>query len=334
MSENVNSFILALIIVFLVLTIPLIGIETRRLQEKDVLDLENIMDENEIFFKRLKGIEHDGRGHIYYLDGHFIRILKVNVNTFKLVDAISSKGQGPNELQSPLAFRIKGDKIFVYDLGFGGVKVFNLNGKLVTGIKIPVQSFSFGLFLYHIIDINSKNELYVRHLDATNNTAISVFDMNGKLKRQIITVEADRSKKMRKWFVNVNFEFLTDQEDNLVMLYKQGALLKKYTPDGKIVWSRDLYKDLPENLHRNTRVDVKKKGRSVNITNLSDFFGICFIDDEQIFVSCNKMGMVYDKSGKLLFRIIEPSGKGFGSRIVWIDGKLYSKEKAFKFTKN
>lgn len=318
-----------LVFVILVFSIQCFGSNNLVLVQKDIISLETVFEENEIYFKNLSGLEYDGHGHIYYLDGHFVRILKVDVKTFKLVDTISSKGQGPTELQNPLGFKIKGNRIYVYDLGFGGVKIFDLNGKLVKGIKIPVYSFSFNMFLYHIIDVNSKNELYVRHIDDKSNTVVSVFNMNGDMIRQIIPLEADRFKEMQKWFISVNFEFLIDQQDNLIMLYKQGALLKKFTPKGKLVWERDLYQDLPAAFRRNTAVAVKKTSRSLNITNISDFFGMCFIDGGNTFLSCHKIGMVYDTQGKLAYKISKPDQKSFGKLFTWIDGRLFAADKIF-----
>lgn len=330
MSDMTKACQIMIAMVVMLFSIECLGSNDMILNQKDIISLETVFEENEIYFKNLSGLEYDGHGNIYYLDGHFVRILKVEANTFKLVDTISSRGQGPTELQNPIGFKIKGDLIYVYDLGFGGVKVFDLNGKLVKGFKIPVYSFSFNMFLYHIIDVNSKNELYVRHIDDKRDTVVSVFNMNGNMIRQIIPLGADRAKEMQKWFISVNFEFLIDQQDNMIILYKQGALLKKFTPKGKLIWERNLYQDLPADLRRNTSVAVKKSSRSVNITNLSDFFGMCFIEGGNIFLSCHKIGMVYDTQGKLAYRISRPDQKSFGKLFTWNGGRLYTADKIYK----
>lgn len=301
--------------------------------EQDIIDTEKIFDNNEIFFKTLKGIEYDDSGHLYFLAGHFVRIFKVKADTFKLVKTLSSKGSGPGELQMPFSFRIKNGKIFVFDMGFGGVKIFDLEGKILKEFKIPVQAFTFNQALNRQIDVSSKEEVFVRHIDEGNNTIISVFDTDGKKIRQIVSLGTKRFEDMRKWFKMTNFEFLLDPKDNVIILFKQGGRLEKYSPSGSMMWGKNLYDDFPADLSRKKDSAVKRTKGHLTITNWPDFYGLCNFSNEEIFISGHKCGMIYDLGGKCLMKIRLIKEEWFGTSIAFFNDKLYSKDKIFDFKK-
>jgi hypothetical protein len=66
------------------------------LQEEDVSSFESKLDENEVFLRNVFGFDYDDH-HVYYLENHFCTIYKVRLNSFQLVEMISSRGQRPGE---------------------------------------------------------------------------------------------------------------------------------------------------------------------------------------------------------------------------------------------
>lgn len=316
-----------MVIVAIFLSSLLLAVKDITLDEKDIFDLEKTFDENEIFFKSAGGIETDGHGNLYYLATERAIILKVDLKTFKLVQAISSKGQGPGQLNYPFCMRIKDDKIFVWDMGFGGIKIFDLDGTIIKEFRFhALSSIVFGL--YNEIDFSTKKQIYSRHIDGENGRMISVFDLNGKLLRQLIPMKFDRGKNTKQWFLESYFNFLLDSRDNIIMLLNKKGVLKKYNPDGNLIWTSDLYTDLPKNVRVRKKFKVNKS-KGVSISYTQDFVSLCLLDDDKIFVSGVKIGMVYDKFGKLISLIRKPDKKGFGFPLAWVGGKLYSPYNVF-----
>lgn len=303
------------------------------LDEKCIIDTKNQLEDNEIFFRNLKGIESDQKSHLYFLDGHFMHILKVNASNLKLEKTISSRGQGPSELAAPISFRIKKDRIFVFDLGFNGVKVFDLEGKILKEFKIPVYGFTFNTLISHQIDVSSTDEIFVRHIDEKSDSVISVFNMNGQKQRQLISLGIKKDQDMKQWFEKTNFEIMLDEDDNLIILYLQAALMKKFTPMGKMIWSKNLYTDFPKDLRRGNDTIVKRTSRNLTISNKPDFFSICSLEDGDFFVSAWNSGMIYNKSGNCIQVIRLKNEVWFGARIAYYKGKIFSENKIYDITK-
>lgn len=311
-----------MVVVAIFLSSLLLAVKDITLDEEDIIDLEKTFDKNEVFFKSAGGIETDGLGNLYYLATERAIILKLDLKTFKLVQTISSKGQGPGQLNYPFCMRIKDAKIFVWDMGFGGIKIFDLDGTIIKEFRFyTLSSIVFGL--YNAIDFSTKKQIYARHIDGKNGRMISVFDLNGKLLRQLIPMKIDREKNTKQWFLESYFNFILDSRDNILMLQNKKGVLKKYNSDGNLIWESDLYADLPKNVRVRKKFKVNKS-KGVSISYSQDFVSLCLLNDDKIFVSGVKIGLVYDKFGKLMCLIRKPDRKGFGNPLAWVGEKLYS----------
>lgn len=324
--------IIFLIILAVFCCTSLFAVKEIVLVAKDVVNLEEVFDENEIIFKQIKGLEFDKNGNLYYLAKDRAIIFKINSKTFELVKTISSKGQGPAELLHPLSLRVKGDNIFVWDLGFYGIKIFDLDGKIIKEYKFPSFTFSLSMGLNKMVDVDSKRNIFIRHVDDKNNSLMSVFDFGGKLIRQLIPLDFKRDQDTKQWFFQVNFNFQLDMHDNIIMLQNKKGILSKLDSKGKLIWECDLYSDLPKELKMREKFKVNdSKGFSIGYT--QDFITFCLLDEGKIFVSSVKLGMVYDGAGKLVCLVRKPDGKGFGSPVNWYNGKLYSPYHIYDFKK-
>jgi hypothetical protein len=301
------------------------------LSEKDIIDREELLEKNEIFYRNLKGLDMDEHNHLYYLAGHFVRIFKVDMDSLKLIKTISEKGQGPSELHTPLGFSVRNNRIFVYDMGFPGIKIFDTNGGCEKEIKFhDFKVFSLNIHIEHLIDANDKNEIYLRDIDEKNNTAISVFDLEGKRIKTMIPINADRNKDAKLWILNTNFKFKLDNDGNIIILYLKKGLLKKLDKNGALIWERDLYVDLPQADKTPEKFEVVNEKRRFQFTVRLDFMGFCIAENNDIFVSSHKGGFYYDKSGKPLFILKQPSGKGFGTTLLLHKKKLITPDKVFR----
>ena len=325
--------ILTIIIVLSALLFPNDGVKLKIkiLSEKDIIDREELLEKNEIFYRDLKGLDMDEHNHLYYLASHFVRIFKVDKDSLKLIKTISEKGQGPSELHTPLGFSVKNDRIFVYDMGFSGIKIFDTNGGCVKEIKFHDLNFlSLNIHIAHLIDANDKNEIYLRDIDDNNNTAISVFDLEGKKIKTMVPINADRNKDSKLWVLNTNFEFKLDNDGNIIILYLKKGLLKKLDKNGVLIWERNLYDDLPRADKTPEKFEVINKKRRFQFTVRLDFMGLCTAENNDIFVSSHKGGFYYDKSGKPLFILKQPSGKGFGTILLLHKNELITPDKIYK----
>jgi len=301
------------------------------LHETDITDCEKQLDENEVFFKTLTGFEMDDQGNLYYLECNYATIYKVDMNSGKLLKTISSRGQGPGQLNRPTAMTVKKGKIFVLDIGFGGIKVFDTDGKCLKEFRVGnANVYSISLFLNQIIAANDNNEIFVRELDEKDNTVISVFDSDGKRLKSIIPINAQKEKDLKLWVLNTDFVFKIDKNGDLILLYKKKGELKKYDCNGKLSWERNLYSDLPVQDKNKEKFEVVNKKHLFQVSMRFDFLGFGFTEAGDIFVSTYRGGIYYDKSGNPLFILKQPSGESFGDLFVWNKDDLITPYKIFR----
>lgn len=325
--------VLIIILVSLVLTPLLNAAKEIRLTEKDIYYLEDILEEKEIFFKSLKGLDHDENGHLYYLAGELMSILKVDVNTFKLVKTIACKGQGPGEFLRPVGLRVKNNKVYVLDFFFPGIKIYDLDGKVIKEFKTTLNLLSFTTAVNKVIDVNSNNEIFIRQIDDASNSSIAVYSYEGQKIRQIIPLETTQADDLEKWVLKSTMEFVIDSEDNIIVLYLKEGNLKKFSDSGKLIWKKNLYEVLPKELRKKNKFIVKQnKKQFVSRFNL-DFVDLCLIESDGIFVSGVKTGIVFAKNGDLLCFVRRPKDVGMGNPVTYLNGKLYASEKIFNFEK-
>ena len=90
---------------------------------------------------------------------------------------------------------------------------------------------------------------------------------------------------------------------------------------------------MPEELRVKKKFKITKTSKSVATKYSMDFTGVCEMDNGRLFVSGVKIGLIYDRFGHPKCLVRQPSGKGLGTEIFWLDGKLYSKNKIYDLTK-
>jgi len=318
--------ILMIFIFFILISFLFCDINEIVLDDSKSVDLISQLNENEVFFKFINGLDIDENNNIYFLDRHFATIFKINLLNKKLIKTISSKGQGPGELLCPCSMKIKDNKIYILDMGLGSVKIFGLKGICLKEFKC---NFSC-TFLYEnsIMDVSNTNEIYIKNIDKKTKTAISVYDNNGKKIRNIIKLGNKNEKDYKNWFFNTFFSFKIDRNDNIVLLFLKKGELKKYDKKGNLIWFRNIYDDLKNKEKIENKFKQKKTKKGFQFKFNLIFLGL-FAKDDFILVSHKWGGIIYNKRGKLIKYIRQKSNKGFGANFIWKSKKLYTYEKIY-----
>jgi hypothetical protein len=298
------------------------------LQEKDVFSFESKLDENEVFLRNVFGFDYDDR-HVYYLENHLCTIYKVRLDTFQLVKMISSRGQGPGELSIPLDLCCKNGKLYVADIGIGGIKIFDTEGKFLKQLKIAGLSFGIGATLKYIIDVNDENEIYVRSTSPVNDTLISVYNINGQRLRGIIPAARAPQRKYLSTLSKNLLIFTLNNSGHIIVLFTKEGKLQKYDKQGKLLWSRNILKELPEN-ERNEE-SIKRIGvGGIKVT--YNFLGLAVLEDNRIFASGRFTGMLLSDEGKVIGLFKRPLGKwGFGGLLFWKGSLLIGWDMQYDF---
>lgn len=299
-----------------------------QLSQADITDIEDTLDNNEIFLKSPVGFESDGKGYFYYLDQHFKTVLKVQKKDFKLVKTISRSGQGPFELNIPAAMKVKNGKIYILDTGFPGIKIFDTDGKPIKEfrlLKVP-SIVGINIHLPHVIDVSSTGEIYLRQIDSLEKFSIIVLDINGKKISDMLPLSESIKKDLNALVLETNFTFFLDPSDNIWVIFQKKGILKKFSKQGKLLLERNLYNDLSEN-ERNPKqkLEVQSKPKSFKSHMTLDFMGMAIEDSNRLIVSAYSCGLVYRISdGQLLMKIKKPSDRGFGSLFLIENNQLYT----------
>lgn len=312
-----------------------VTIKVNTLNEKDIIDWTARLEENEVFYRNLNGFElseEGGKYYLYYLEGDYAVIYKVDLESGRLIKTISSPGQGPGELIKPMAMAVKYGKILIYDPGFGGIKIFDTDGKILKEFRIEsIPFYSLGMHQKDIIDLSSGNEIFIRNVDEKSNTCIIVYDLNGTQLRRIIPLDAEKEKDTRVWVLNTYFNFEVDKNGDIVILYVKKGLLRKYDIKGKLKLERNLYDDLAVKDRNEEQLEIKSTSRSFQVTYRLDFYGFCLTESGDVFVSTHGGGIYYTNGGfNPLYILKQSSGEGFGTQLEWYNQSVITPNKMYK----
>lgn len=219
---------------------------------KNPIHFDRKLGSNNVFLKWCESFDLVG-DFFYFLDTKYSIIFKIEKETGKLVQTISSMGQGPFEIQHANYFSVKNGKIFVLDSGFNGIKIFDTSGKGINEIKIPIVLSSA------TIDVNKKDEIFIGRIDRENNAMVKVYDTSGKKLRTVIPIRSGR--KINELDMELYYHIKLDNKENIYVMYYLGRVLEKYDAKGKLLWSKPIENELLDKWPKNEDVKRDKKGK-------------------------------------------------------------------------
>jgi len=306
--------------------------KTVHLSKSDVTNIEELLDENEVYLRKTVGFESDKKGYFYYLDSHYNSLMKVEKKTLKLVKAYSKKGEGPFELRYPNSLRVKNGIIYLMDFYYKGIRIFDMDFKPIKEIRFGTyldgNQFFFGDLLgrFNRFDISTKGEIYLRSYDPKTKTALQVIDSNGKLVRNLLPVSACYEKDIEKWAAENKFSINLDSSDNILILYHKDGILKKFSPQGKLIRERNFFQDIPKDERLpNPIFNVVANNPGMNITVGLDFFGFELVDNNRMAINTRKGFYIYNTSDwKLVLKIKKVDVVLYGEKFIFEDGKIWT----------
>jgi hypothetical protein len=309
---------------------------------KGGIDFEKQLSVNEIFLRNCRDFDMDpDKELIYFLDSTYCHIFKVDMKTGKLLKTISSRGQGPSELMSPVSMKAENDLLVVLDRGFGGIKIFAPDGKLINEFR--VNNYIIG---NRSIDVNDKNEIYLGVVDFNENSMVSVYDIHGKKKRSLIRYRGDKDLKESISKVS-RYQYFTklDKKGNILVLFYMLRKLAKYSPNGELIWEKDIRNKILDKIPRDEYINLTQR----TISSRYHIFGLDVTSNNDIIIGHGFGGCVFNENGELkkiiqvprienarkerdfdslsLFKIkknILINISGFGERIYWYTYKEVS----------
>jgi len=222
------------------------------------------------------------------LDSRYGSVFKVEEKTGKLVKTISSRGQGPAEIQLGTSIRVRNNKVFVLDSGFNGVKVFDTEGNILHEIKFTVV---VGM---RNIDVNEKEEIFVGRFDMEKNTLVRVYNLKGEYLRSLAPFKnVDRVSKYWYYYIRL------DKTGNIYILFYLSRILAKYDGKGNQLWEVPVKNEILNKYP--TGYEITGKGKSRNIS--MDIFGIDVTPQNNIVVGHVNGGCLYSPDGRLKYII-------------------------------
>ncbi|MCP4216942.1 MAG: hypothetical protein GY765_19995, partial [bacterium] len=226
-----------MLIVFLLLlgcSLHQLGVEEVSLTNR--INFEEKMSKNEVFLKRCTAFDLNyAANRVYFVDKNYGHILVVELSSGKLVKTISSKGQGPAELHEPTSMRIRDGKIFVLDRGFGGIKMFDTEGRNLGQFRLKTIPWRWTR-----IDVNDKGEIFVGSLDRNDKSMVSVYDSKGTFLRALIKYKGTDLAKASRKKSGIQYFFKLDNDGNIVLLFYMLRQMAKYDAEGNQLWSVEI----------------------------------------------------------------------------------------------
>jgi hypothetical protein len=167
-------------------------------------------------------------GNIYIFDDGNSRIVKLNPRG-KFIAEFGQPGSGsgavrPGGLNDSIAVDAD-ENVYVNDPGTPRVMIFNSNGAFQRSFRLPFPSTS--------IAVNRKREIFLTPDTPRPTELIYVFSETGKFLRRF----GERLIKSPGSLAgNMNIAIATcDSNDNLFVAFRSWPLIRKYSPDGKLM---------------------------------------------------------------------------------------------------
>jgi hypothetical protein len=307
-------------------------VKTVQLSKKDVTDIVELLDENEVYLRKPVGFESGKNGYFYYLDRQYNVLMKVEKKTLKLAKSFSKKGEGPFEHRFPGSLRVKNGKIYVLDFTYSGIRIFDMDLNPVKEMRFGTYLEAYQLFngdllgKFNRFDVSTKGEIYIRAYDSKTKTALQVIDSNGKLARNLLPVSASFEKDIENWAIENLFSIQLDSRDNLMILYPKDGVLKMFTSQGKLIRERILYQDIPNNeRHPNPIFKVISNNPGMQITIGLDFYGFELVQNDQFVVNTYSGFYFYNSyDWKLVTKIKKKDIILYGEKFIFEDGKIWT----------
>lgn len=288
-----------IVIVFLAVFLwasPLLPLEEIVLKESESIDFLEKMDQHGVFVKVISDLDIDTENNFYFLDHHLGTVFRIDGKTGKLINTISSLGQGPGELEVPRSIRVMNQMVFIPDSGFGGVKIFKTDGTLLKEFK---TKHSIGW-----LDVSKKNEILVRETDTDGTPIVSIYDMDGKRIRMLIRMPLKNMNDRIEYIFTRNFLFKLDSKENLILLFENKNIIRKYSKGGNLLWEKKVANKIIDSYpHKKPRYG---KGGAV-YSSVSVFY-LDIDNGDNIIVGHVGGAMVFNKDGEhiRLIRTIPP----------------------------
>lgn len=127
---------------------------------------------------------------------------------------------------------IRDNLIFVCDTGFGGVKIFDTDGKALKQFRTSPEIRN--------LDVSAKKEIYVTETGGQTNPCINVYHMEGhKLRRTLLLKIPDPGDKIGLIAIRESY-MRVDMEGNILLLFILNGIIQKYNSTGKLIWERKM----------------------------------------------------------------------------------------------
>ena len=280
-------FILLLIALFAVRVFPS-EVEAITLKESESVNFLEKMDQQGVFVKFIQFLDIDDENNFYFLDVNLRTIFRIDGKTGKLINTISSLGQGPGELYIPTSIRVKNKMVFIPDRGFGGVKIFTTDGKLITEFRTGPSS--------GWLDVNKKNEIFVREVDTDGLPSVAIYSMEGKKIRTLVRIPITKVGDKIEYLFTREFMFKLDSKENLVVLFDMKNIMRKYNTNGELLWEKEVTNKILEEHPRKK----PKYGPGNTIHGSSNVFYFDIDQDDNIIVGHVGGATVFNKDGETL----------------------------------
>ena len=167
-------------------------------------------------------------GNIYLFDGGNSRIVKLDTRG-RLITEFGQAGSGPGTVRSGgLNDSIAVDEdenVYVSDPATPKILIFNSNGTFQRSFRLPFPVTS--------IAVNRKREIFLTPNVARPTELIFVFSETGRFLRRFGERLIKSPGSLAR---NINLAVAAfDANDNLFVAFRSWPLIRKYSPDGKLI---------------------------------------------------------------------------------------------------
>jgi hypothetical protein len=226
-------------ILFLFLSISAYSAQTDNIPVRDfevtpIFDLNTLKPEVEIIPFLNNFFSVDKEENIYFVDVSNHRVLKFGING-DFIAQIGSIGQREKDLYYPQGLFLKGDRLFALNYEGREIKIFNTNGKFISGFRIPDASTSFALYVHDEQIITDTKYKDLRNFNLQK--LLSLFNKKGEKVKSVGKILKCQTFTGYEVF---NSAFINMIDNSFVIALANYPLIFRCDLNGKEIFYKDL----------------------------------------------------------------------------------------------
>jgi hypothetical protein len=244
---------------------------------------------------------HHSKGRIFLTEIENARVLELDED-YELIQFFGSKGDGPAELQYPVASQIYNNQLLILDAGHNKIKAFNLDGTISHQFGKEMPS-SGGFFIKDDKLYGSQYDKSTLPLFSYSLTGEDSTHFFGSQNRRLTTINHGRPRVF----------FLFPYKNQIIAVSENEPVIERFDLEGNRI--EELY--YPEYFEKNIEQAKERERNETKMRGTATFMSDATLSGDELYILAIGYNKTIDKvTSKRIFNFTIDDSQTSLSRII------------------